>query len=98
MHATEATVSGNINAVSLTLGSDEHGLGIDDVDQLGSTLTGMTEDLEGYADGVLNTFVEGQYTSDMTSIQDQIDGNITSWFYNYEPTLNNAPASEWRNP
>lgn len=29
------------------------------------------------------------------SVQDQIDGNITSWFYNYAPTTSNAPASTW---
>lgn len=35
------------------------------------------------------------FQSVIDGIQDQIDGNITSWFYNYEPTLSNAPASTW---
>ncbi len=28
-------------------------------------------------------------------LQDQIDGNISTWFYDYVPTLSNAPANEW---
>ena len=30
-----------------------------------------------------------------TDLQSQIDGNITSWFYDYEPTTSNIPASNW---
>ena len=29
------------------------------------------------------------------SLQDQIDGSITSWFYEYIPTASNKPASDW---
>jgi len=29
------------------------------------------------------------------SLQSQIDGNITSFFYDYEPNLTNIPASSW---
>lgn len=28
-------------------------------------------------------------------LQSQIDGNITSWFYDYEPSVSNVPASNW---
>lgn len=45
-------------------------------------------DLSVYA---LNDYVD-QVTSDL---QDQIDGNITTWFYAYAPTLSNAPANGW---
>ena len=31
----------------------------------------------------------------LEELQDQIDGNITTWFYNYAPTLLNEPASNW---
>lgn len=34
-------------------------------------------------------------TNDIQNLQDQVDGNITTWFYSGEPTLNNAPANEW---
>lgn len=45
-------------------------------------------------DGILSDFVE-QTTSDIEDIQSQLDGNITSWFYDYTPTLNNEPAVNW---
>jgi len=45
-------------------------------------------------DGILYDFVE-QTTKDIEDIHDQLDGNITSWFYNYDPTLNNEPAVNW---
>lgn len=45
-------------------------------------------------DGILTDFVE-QTTSDLEDIQSQLDGNITSWFYDYDPTLNNEPAVNW---
>lgn len=35
------------------------------------------------------------YGQDLASIQSQIDGSITTWFYNYVPTLTNLPASNW---
>ena len=33
--------------------------------------------------------------SDIDDLRDQIDGNITTWYYDYDPTLQNMPASEW---
>ena len=32
---------------------------------------------------------------DIEDLQDQIDGNVTTWYYSGVPTLNNLPASEW---
>lgn len=29
------------------------------------------------------------------NLQDQVDGNVTTWFYAYVPATNNYPASEW---
>lgn len=34
-------------------------------------------------------------TNDIQSLQKQIDGQIETYYYDYEPTLNNAPASTW---
>lgn len=45
-------------------------------------------------DGILSDFV-AQTIEDIDHIQDQLDGNITSWFYNYDPTLDNEPAVNW---
>lgn len=33
--------------------------------------------------------------SDISDLQDQIDGNVTTWYYTGTPTLNNLPASQW---
>lgn len=44
---------------------------------------------EGYQE-----FVE-QITKKLDSLQNQIDGAIESFFYQYEPSLTNYPASEW---
>ena len=33
--------------------------------------------------------------SDITDLQNQIDGNITTWYYAYVPSLSNAPANSW---
>lgn len=45
--------------------------------------------------GELNNFVANTYNPDIAAIQDQIDGNITTWFYAYVPTTTNVPASGW---
>lgn len=34
--------------------------------------------------------------SALEDLQNQIDGNICTWFYAYEPTLSNEPASTWK--
>lgn len=34
-------------------------------------------------------------TKDLKDLQSQIDGNITTWFYDYAPAADNLPASEW---
>lgn len=50
----------------------------------------------GYAPSdALNDFISTIYNSDLADIQSQLDGNITSWFYAYPPTLLNEPASLW---
>jgi hypothetical protein len=35
------------------------------------------------------------HESDISNLQSQLDGSITSWFYPYIPTLYNSPASGW---
>lgn len=34
-------------------------------------------------------------TKDIGNLQDQVDGNITTWFYSGAPTLENKPTSDW---
>jgi len=47
------------------------------------------------ADDVLVDFINGQYTDDLEALQEQIDGQIETYFDDYVPTLNNAPANSW---
>lgn len=42
----------------------------------------------------LTTFV-GTTTEDLENLQNQVDGNITTWFLSGVPTLSNAPAVDW---
>lgn len=53
------------------------------VEELGKS---TSEELEKYAESV---------TRSLGELQSQIDGNIMTWFYSYEPTPNNEPASLW---
>ena len=48
--------------------------------------TGAKEDLDNYAASV---------TKSLSNLQTQIDGQIETWYYDYEPKLTNAPASGW---
>lgn len=43
----------------------------------------------------LTDFIDNTYSIDIGNLQNQIDGVIATWFYNYAPTLNNLPASGW---
>jgi len=45
-------------------------------------------------DRTLEEFIEATL-SDIEDIHKQMDGNITTWFYNGVPTLSNLPASNW---
>jgi|GEM_PF-3006579 len=51
------------------------------------------EAAKDYAD---SKFIDSvQYGTDITELQSQIDGNVTTWFQAGVPTLANAPANEW---
>lgn len=46
-------------------------------------------------DSGLNDFIQNTYDPKIEDIQAQIDGKIDTYFYDYEPTLSNVPASAW---
>lgn len=46
-------------------------------------------------DSTVNDFIQNTYDPKIEDIQTQIDGKIDTYFYDYEPTLSNVPASEW---
>lgn len=57
------------------------------------SLTGKT--ISEIADEQINDFVDVVLDPQISNLQAQIDGQIETWYYDYEPTLNNAPASSW---
>lgn len=46
-------------------------------------------------DSGLNSFIKSVYDPKIAELQSQIDGQIETWYYDYEPTLQNEPASLW---
>jgi hypothetical protein len=36
-----------------------------------------------------------QFTEEIATIHNQLDGKVEAWFYDYDPTLSNPPASSW---
>ena len=46
-------------------------------------------------DSGLNSFVTSIYDPKIAELQAQIDGQIETWYYDYEPTLQNEPALQW---
>lgn len=94
-YGTAITMDGAIVADFITTGTM----------QANRVRAGLLEDEQGYnhwnlstGEFKLSTNVQigsqtfAQYAQ---SVQDQLDGNITSWFYAYAPTTSNAPASTW---
>ena len=49
---------------------------------------------KAYSDGKLADYAN-TVTYSLSDLQAQIDGQIESFFYDYEPSLQNKPASEW---
>lgn len=68
-----------------------------DIKAYSLTITGKTveEIANEESETVLNDFVDSVYTPTITNLQNQIDGQIETWFYSYIPTAENYPASEW---
>lgn len=65
-----------------------------------ASLVGVKQAVQNSVEGInkTNKTLEEFMTSTLNTIDDiynQIDGNITTWFYAGVPTLSNLPASEW---
>lgn len=65
-----------------------------------SRLVGIQKAVENSVEGLnkTNTTLEEFMTATLgsiTELQNQVDGNITTWFYSGVPTLSNPPANEW---
>lgn len=64
----------------------------------GSTVQAIANAAQEAAEQTAATALANAVTAidgDIANLQSQIDGNITSWFYNYAPTTSNPPASSW---
>ena len=46
-------------------------------------------------DSGLNTFISAVYDPKIAELQSQIDGQLETWFYDHEPSLQNEPAVNW---
>ena len=65
------------------------------VDIVANSFSLKGQSIEEIADQQLNDFVDAVYTPGIANLQAQIDGQIETYYYDYEPTLTNEPASEW---
>lgn len=46
-------------------------------------------------DSAFQSFVDAIYTPEIAAIQTNLDGKVDTYFYDYAPTLSNAPANTW---
>lgn len=60
---------------------------IEDAQDTANDAQSKANSTQSYIDNVLQGKLE--------DMQDQIDGKVESYFYDYDPTINNIPASEW---
>jgi hypothetical protein len=56
------------------------------INELSQSTQGNSEDLTAYISAT---------NSKLEELQGQVDGSIMTWFYEYEPTNSNVPASDW---
>lgn len=61
---------------------------------LGQTFADYLQESKDYSDGKLSDYAE-TIAGSIGDLQGQIDGQIETFYYNYEPTLQNIPASDW---
>lgn len=71
----------DVSADNITFGSEKK-----TVESLYEAVNNNTEDLTSYIAAT---------NKELSDLQGQIDGSIMTWFYEYVPTNNNIPASEW---
>ena len=65
------------------------------IDIVANSFTLKGQSIEDIAENQVNDFVDAVYTPAIDNIQKQIDGQIETYYYDYEPTLENVPAIDW---
>ena len=66
---------------------------LEDIKQINKTAKNNEKTLDK-TNTILEEFIESTLAS-LEDLQDQVDGNITTWFFSGVPTLSNAPADDW---
>ena len=61
---------------------------------INQTFADYLQESKDYSDGKLSDYAE-TVTGSLGELQNQIDGQIETWYYDYEPTMENKPASDW---
>jgi hypothetical protein len=57
-------------------------------------ISDAVKESKNYADSKVSDFAE-TVTKSVSDLQNQIDGQIETFYYDYEPNLKNIPASDW---
>ena len=65
------------------------------VDIVANSFSLRGRSIDEIAEQQLSDFVDAVYDPAISNLQSQIDGKIETWYYNYQPTLTNIPASQW---
>lgn len=65
------------------------------VDIVADTFSLKGKTIDEIAQNKLNAFINNVYTPEIEGIQAQVDGQVETFYYDYEPTLQNIPTSQW---
>lgn len=65
------------------------------VDIVANSFSLRGRSIDEIAEQQLSDFVDAVYDPTISNLQSQIDGQIETWFYDYFPTIENAPANSW---
>ena len=102
INAGAITVTDTDGSILFSVDMDTKSIYLDGSVQIGGgkslnqTFANYLQESKDYSDGKLSDYAE-TVTGSLGELQDQIDGQIETFYYDYEPTLQNKPASDWTN-
>lgn len=100
INAGAITVTDTDGSIIFSVNMDTKSVYLDGSVQIGGgkslnqTFANYLQESKDYSDGKLSDYAE-TVTGSLGDLQDQIDGQIETFYYDYEPTLQNKPASNW---
>lgn len=95
------TSSINSNTESISANTKDIQANTKDIQSNTKDIQSNTKDIQSNTKAIqsnaaeLSNFITATYKHDITDLQNQIDGNISTWYYTGVPTLTNVPASQW---